>query len=145
MLHETPFADDLATATGLRAPACAPRTSSPDRPAQQCPTCSMRSACVPHALGAQDLTRFDSIVSATRLIKRGDSLYRANDPFQSIYAIRAGSFKTVVMHRDGREQDGCQQSCGFHDFCTPCFQRMTPIVSRNTAMLSAMKRLSAGP
>ena len=109
MLHETPFADDLATATGLRASACAPRTSIPDRPAQQCGNCSMRSACMPHALSAQDLTRFDSIVSATRLIKRGDALYRAHDTFQSIYAIRAGSFKSVVMHRDGREQ-----VTGFH-------------------------------
>ncbi|HTH76218.1 MAG TPA: fumarate/nitrate reduction transcriptional regulator Fnr [Trinickia sp.] len=109
MFNETPFADDVAPATVAHAPARASRTSASNRPAQQCATCSMRSACMPQALTAQDLARFDSIVSATRLIKRGDSLYRANDPFQSIYAIRAGSFKTVVMHRDGREQ-----VTGFH-------------------------------
>ena len=102
MFNETTFAGDAA-------PACANGTANARRPAQHCATCSMRSACMPQALSDQKLTRFDSIVSATRLIKRGDSLYRANDPFVSIYAIRAGSFKTVVMHRDGREQ-----VTGFH-------------------------------
>lgn len=109
MFNETPFADDVAPSPAVHAPACAPRPSASSRPAQQCASCSMRSACMPQTLDAQELTQFDSIVSATRLIKRGDSLYRANDPFQSIYSIRAGSFKTVVMHRDGREQ-----VTGFH-------------------------------
>jgi CRP/FNR family transcriptional regulator len=106
MLNETTFADDdVATAPV----ACGNSKSGAHRPAQHCAGCSMRSACMPQTLNAQELTRFDSIVSATRLIKRGDSLYRANDTFQSIYAIRSGSFKTVVMHRDGREQ-----VTGFH-------------------------------
>lgn len=109
MFNATPFADDVAPATVVHAPASAPRTSTSNRPTQHCASCAMRSACMPQALTDQELTRFDSIVSATRLIKRGDALYRANDPFQSIYAIRAGSFKTVVMHRDGREQ-----VTGFH-------------------------------
>lgn len=64
----------------------------------------MRSACMPHALTSEELARFDSIVTATRLVKRGEALYRTNGEFQSIYTVRSGSFKTVVMHRDGREQ-----------------------------------------
>jgi len=106
MLNEAVFADDVAAPAAANASACASKEA---RPAQHCATCSMRSACMPQTLDVQDLARFDSIVSATRHIKKGDTLYRANDPFQSIYAIRAGSFKTVVMHRDGREQ-----VTGFH-------------------------------
>lgn len=109
MFNETPFVDASATASVIPASSCTNGKPYQSRQAQQCATCSMRSACMPQTLNAQELTRFDSIVSATRLIKRGDSLYRANDPFQSIYAIRAGSLKTVVMHRDGREQ-----VTGFH-------------------------------
>ncbi|HWX10631.1 MAG TPA: fumarate/nitrate reduction transcriptional regulator Fnr [Trinickia sp.] len=75
----------------------------------RCSTCSMRSACMPNGLTAEELARFDSIVTATRLVKRGEALYRANDEFHSVYTVRAGSFKTVVMHRDGREQ-----VTGFH-------------------------------
>jgi CRP/FNR family transcriptional regulator len=108
MFNEATFADDIAPAS-VAASSRMSGSDAPSRAAQQCTTCSMRSACVPQALNAQDLTRFDTIVSATRLIKRGDAIYRANDPFQSIYAIRSGSFKTVVMHRDGREQ-----VTGFH-------------------------------
>ena len=109
MFNEAVFAGDAAATSAVPPATCAPRTSAASRPAQQCTSCSMRSACMPKTLNEQDLTRFDSIVSATRLIKRGDTLYRANDPFHSIYAIRAGSFKSVVMHRDGREQ-----VTGFH-------------------------------
>ncbi|PMS14717.1 Crp/Fnr family transcriptional regulator [Trinickia dabaoshanensis] len=109
MFNATTFADDLATAPVVPASACANSNAREPRPAQHCASCSMRSACMPQTLSDQELSRFDSIVSATRLIKRGDALYRANDTFQSIYAIRSGSFKTVVMHRDGREQ-----VTGFH-------------------------------
>ncbi len=109
MFNEAPLADDVAILPTAHASACVEDPSKPARPAQRCVTCSMRSACVPQALNAHDLMRFDSIVSVTRPVKRGEAIYRANDPFQSIYAIRAGSFKTVVMHRDGREQ-----VTGFH-------------------------------
>jgi CRP/FNR family transcriptional regulator len=109
MFNEATFAADVATAPVEPASACANAEGVEHRTAQHCAGCSMRCACMPKTLSAQELSRFDSIVSATRLIKRGDSLYRANDTFQSIYSIRSGSFKTVVMHRDGREQ-----VTGFH-------------------------------
>ncbi|AJZ56869.1 bacterial regulatory s, crp family protein [Paraburkholderia fungorum] len=69
----------------------------------------MRAICMPQNLSTLELERLDSIICATRMVKHGDALYRAGDPFQSIYAVRAGSFKTVVMHRDGQEQ-----VTGFH-------------------------------
>ena len=108
MFNEATFADDIALKP-VGAAARANGKAASGRAAQQCATCAMRSACMPQTLNAEELTRFDAIVSATRLVKRGDAIYRADDPFQSIYAIRAGSFKTVVMHRDGREQ-----VTGFH-------------------------------
>jgi CRP/FNR family transcriptional regulator len=84
-------------------------TPKTGRTSARCSTCSMRSACMPNCLSAEELARFDSIVTATRLVKRGEALYHANDEFHSVYIVRAGSFKTVVMHRDGREQ-----VTGFH-------------------------------
>ncbi len=71
--------------------------------ASRCSTCAMRALCMPAELSAAELARLDAIICATRSVKRGDTLYRAGDAFHSIYAVRAGSFKTVVMHRDGRE------------------------------------------
>jgi CRP/FNR family transcriptional regulator len=51
-----------------------------------------------------EVNRLDQILSITRKVKRGETLYRTNDRFNSIYTVHAGCFKTVVTHRDGGEQ-----------------------------------------
>ncbi|MGE8509845.1 MAG: fumarate/nitrate reduction transcriptional regulator Fnr [Paraburkholderia terricola] len=92
------------------APAAEPATArAPRNDAVRCTACSMRSICMPQGLTSEELQRMESLICPSRTIKQGETLYRANDSFQSIYAVRAGSFKTVVMHRDGREQ-----VTGFH-------------------------------
>jgi CRP/FNR family transcriptional regulator, anaerobic regulatory protein len=75
----------------------------------RCSACSMRSICMPQGLTPDELHRIESFICPSRTIKQGETIYRANDAFKCIYAVRAGSFKTVVMHRDGREQ-----VTGFH-------------------------------
>ncbi|MFL9965491.1 helix-turn-helix domain-containing protein [Paraburkholderia sediminicola] len=82
---------------------------APQKDGQRCTACSMRSICMPQGLTPAELQRIESFIYPSRTIKQGETIYRANDSFQSIYAVRAGSFKTVVMHRDGREQ-----VTGFH-------------------------------
>jgi CRP/FNR family transcriptional regulator len=59
---------------------------------------------MPQGLTQPETDRMEALISTSRTMRSGESLYRANDSFQSIYAVRAGSFKTIVMHRDGREQ-----------------------------------------
>ncbi|MFM0514081.1 helix-turn-helix domain-containing protein [Paraburkholderia sp. RL17-373-BIF-A] len=82
----------------------APATSAKARTAASCSACAMHAFCMPQGLTHAETDRMESLISPSRTIRSGESLYRANDSFQSIYAVRAGSFKTVVMHRDGREQ-----------------------------------------
>ena len=48
-------------------------------------------------------------VYVRRSVKNGESIYRCDDQFSSIYAIRRGFFKTVIALPDGREQ-----VTGFH-------------------------------
>jgi CRP/FNR family transcriptional regulator len=52
----------------------------------------------------EDLKRLDMLVASRRMVKRGESLYRAGQPFQSIFAVRTGYFKTCVSSVDGRDQ-----------------------------------------
>ncbi|HEX3383429.1 MAG TPA: fumarate/nitrate reduction transcriptional regulator Fnr [Paraburkholderia sp.] len=80
-----------------------PRGAAARHAAPRCSTCAMRAICMPPELTSEQLAQLDAVICSTRSIKRGDALYRAGDAFHSIYAVRAGSFKTVVMHRDGRE------------------------------------------
>ncbi|SAL84585.1 Crp/FNR family transcriptional regulator [Caballeronia terrestris] len=75
----------------------------------RCSTCSMQQICMPRGLSPAEMTRLDSVICSTRMLKRGETLYRAGDDFQSVYPVRTGCFKTVVMHRDGQEQ-----VTGFH-------------------------------
>ncbi|VWB95348.1 Crp/Fnr family transcriptional regulator [Burkholderia lata] len=80
------------------------RSDQPKRASSRCSSCALHAACLPQALTPDDFARVDAMICTTRHIKRGDTLYRAGDTFNSIYAVRTGSFKTVVMHRDGDAQ-----------------------------------------
>lgn len=84
-------------------------TTQPRHTGASCSTCAMRAFCLPEGLTPAETDRLESMICGSRTIKSGESLFRADDPFQSIYTVRAGSFKTVVMHRDGREH-----VTGFH-------------------------------
>ncbi|ACR32353.1 fumarate/nitrate reduction transcriptional regulator Fnr [Burkholderia glumae] len=88
---------------GSRPPALS-RRDWPQRGEARCSACALRPACLPLGLTATELAQLDSLVCTTRLIHRGKTLYRAGDRFRSIYAVRTGSSKTVVTHRDGHEQ-----------------------------------------
>ena len=44
------------------------------------------------------------MILSRRRMKFGDALYRAGEVFESVYLVRAGFVKTVVLLEDGREQ-----------------------------------------
>ena len=69
-----------------------------------CSQCNLRELCLPFGLAEHEVDRLDELVGARRKVKRQAQLYRAGDPFEAIYAIRTGSFKTDVLLEDGREQ-----------------------------------------
>lgn len=60
--------------------------------------------CLPFGMSESELDGLDGLVGTYRRLKRHQTLYRAGDPFQAIYAIRSGSFKTDIWLEDGREQ-----------------------------------------
>ncbi len=69
-----------------------------------CSNCNLRELCLPLGLEPTELERLDDLVSTRRRVKRGEHLYRASQPFDAIYAIRSGFFKTDVLTEDGRDQ-----------------------------------------
>jgi CRP/FNR family transcriptional regulator len=69
-----------------------------------CASCNLRELCLPAGLCIDDLERVENIVYARRRIKRGEALFNAGAPFNAVYAIRSGFFKTSVVDREGREQ-----------------------------------------
>jgi len=69
-----------------------------------CANCNLRELCLPNRIGAEDMLRVEQVVFARRRLKRGDSLFKAGDAFNALYAIRSGFLKTTVLNADGREQ-----------------------------------------
>ncbi|WP_444911559.1 fumarate/nitrate reduction transcriptional regulator Fnr [Microbulbifer sp. PAAF003] len=72
--------------------------------AVSCSNCSVRRLCLPAGLVQADIDRLERVTRKKKVIKAGESLYRAGDPFQNLYAIRSGSVKTVVIGVDGNIQ-----------------------------------------
>ena len=59
---------------------------------------------MPVGLNQQELIRIDELVATRKSIKRGTYLFTTGETFTSLYAIRAGFFKTSVTTEDGRDQ-----------------------------------------
>jgi CRP/FNR family transcriptional regulator, anaerobic regulatory protein len=74
-----------------------------------CSTCNLRELCLPVGLKQDEIEHLDQAIFHRRQVKRGDHLFRAGMPFQSLYAVRNGFFKTYALQEDGREQ-----VTGFH-------------------------------
>ncbi|MFM0316543.1 helix-turn-helix domain-containing protein [Paraburkholderia nemoris] len=97
-----------ADSTPIPSPARGGRRAAPvratARTAARCSSCSMRALCMPQGLSADELTKLEALICSARSVQRGEALYRSGDRFDNIYAVRSGSMKTVMAHRDGREQ-----------------------------------------
>jgi len=74
-----------------------------------CSNCHLRDLCLPCGLEGSDVQRLDGMLFGRRRIRLGETLYRAEDRFQFIYAVRSGTFKSSLTLSDGREQVS-----GFH-------------------------------
>ncbi len=68
-----------------------------------CSSCSLGELCIPHGLSRQEIDQLDHSVNHSTLLKIGDLLYKQNDTFKSLYAIKSGSVKIIVHSQDGRE------------------------------------------
>lgn len=69
-----------------------------------CSNCSLRELCMPVDISEADMARLDDLVTTRRRVKRGATLFSNGDPFDALYAIRTGFFKTRVTTEDGRDQ-----------------------------------------
>ena len=65
----------------------------------------MREICLPVGLSREELEQIDHrLVAVRRKVARGDTLFRAGDRFEALYAVWTGFFKTVVASNHGYEQ-----------------------------------------
>ena len=63
-----------------------------------------RDRCVPIGFSGQILERLNARFSLLRSVPRGAALFQIGDPFEALYAVRSGFFKTRVACADRRDQ-----------------------------------------
>lgn len=69
-----------------------------------CNQCQLNTICMPVSLHIQDIDKLDSIIQRQKPLQKGEYLFRANDPFTSVYAVRSGALKTHLISENGEEQ-----------------------------------------
>lgn len=74
-----------------------------------CSTCAFSQACLAEGMDKRALLELHMLVEHVGPMQPGQHLFREGDPFDAIAAVRAGTVKTYVIDRDGREQ-----VMGFH-------------------------------
>ena len=60
----------------------------------ECRDCTLFQLCLPVGVDQADLDLLDRIIKRRRPVKRGEYLYLSGDAFESVYAVKSGSFKT---------------------------------------------------
>lgn len=76
---------------------------------KRCSRCDLRELCLPAGLERDDVDRIDQIVASRETLAAGQPLYHAGAPFEALYVIRSGSFKTHTTSEGGE-----LQIMGFH-------------------------------
>jgi len=99
-------------ATSVRLPApthvlsfetrCAPREGG--RGVATCSKCRLCTICLPEGLETEAMADWEGVVASRRRLGKGERLFRSGDRFTTLYAIRLGSFKTVLLAPNGSEQ-----------------------------------------
>ena len=69
-----------------------------------CSSCGLHSLCLPTGLDESDMLRLDKIIGRRRRIPRDSHLYRMEEGFSRLYAIRVGHFKTYQVNSSGEQQ-----------------------------------------
>lgn len=77
--------------------------------ASACERCALNAICLPEGLAGAERQEYEALILQRKRLRAGEALYRAGDPFGHLYFVKTGSFKTVLLLDDGREQ-----ITGFH-------------------------------
>lgn len=71
---------------------------------RRCSCCVLRLRCLPTDLDEGQTLEFEKALVRSRNLAAGEHLFRVGDPFQTLYPIHSGCFKSYTVDADGREQ-----------------------------------------
>jgi CRP/FNR family transcriptional regulator, anaerobic regulatory protein len=69
-----------------------------------CGDCRLNTICLPISLHIEDIDRVNQIIQRSKPLQKGEYLFRANEVFSSVFAIRSGAVKSLTISQNGNEQ-----------------------------------------
>lgn len=69
-----------------------------------CSNCRLSQICLPIALESTDIDKLDSIIQRGRPLQKGDHVFRQDESFTAVYAVRSGTLKAYSTTDNGQEQ-----------------------------------------
>jgi CRP/FNR family transcriptional regulator len=70
----------------------------------KCESCSLVNICLPSGLSSSELSLLETSIDKTTKIVKKETIFKANDVIDGIYAVKSGSLKTSISNSDGQEQ-----------------------------------------
>ncbi len=70
---------------------------------QTCANCSLANLCLPVGLDQEDLKLLDNLVAKRRVLNKGEHVFDVGHPFDRLFTVRSGAFKTTVLNADGKQ------------------------------------------
>ncbi len=74
-----------------------------------CSACSLKELCLPRGLSAENIIQLESVIKRRRPVNKGEYIYHMDDPCHSLFTVRSGSVKSLVL-----DNNGVEQVVGFH-------------------------------
>src|SRR5690606_18593745 len=69
-----------------------------------CVACSIRPHCLARDLDGEGLQKLEAGRGQVRVLRRGEKLFRAGTPFDTLFVVRSGAVKVTRSGEDGEEQ-----------------------------------------
>ncbi len=70
----------------------------------KCESCSLVHVCLPSGLSSSEMSLLETSIDKTTKINKKETVFKANDEIEGIYAVKSGALKTSISNRDGQEQ-----------------------------------------
>jgi CRP/FNR family transcriptional regulator len=75
-----------------------------NNPKITCTDCKLSDHCIPFGLQVSEVEALKSIIKNKRPLQAKQWLYSIDEPCESIYVVKAGSFKSSITNPEGLEQ-----------------------------------------
>ena len=69
-----------------------------------CQHCRLAGLCLPNGMDNEEMSQLEAIVKRRRPLNPDEYLYRQADQAESLYVVKTGSFRSVILEVDGTEQ-----------------------------------------